>query len=115
MFDRNNIIISDNKGNINIYDVNQQKIIFKFNFYKKRIKKIEIKLKIIVEKNIIYVADNLGYLYAIDYYNAKLIWAKNYKKPFRSNLKIYKEKILLADQDNSIYIIDNQISRIQKH
>ena len=106
LFDRNNIIISDNKGNINIYDVNQQKIIFKFNFYKKRIKKIKIKLKIIVEKNILYVADNLGYLYAIDYYNAKLIWAKNYKKPFRSNLKIYKEKILLADQDNSIYIID---------
>ena len=51
----------------------------------------------IVEKNIIYVGDNLGYLYALDYKNQKLLWAKDYKVPFRSNLKILKNNLLIAD------------------
>ena len=106
LFDGRNIIVTDKNGNIIFYNVNQQEIIFKFNFYKKKLKKIEKNLKIILDKNIIYVADNLGYLYALDYDNKKLLWALNYKKPFRSNLKVFKNKLLLADQDNSIYIIN---------
>lgn len=106
LFDGRNIIVTDKNGNIIFYNVNQQEIIFKFNFYKKKLKKIEKNLKIILDKNIIYVADNLGYLYALDYDNKKLLWALNYKKPFRSNLKVFKDKLLLADQDNSIYIIN---------
>lgn len=106
LFDGRNIIVTDKNGNIIFYNVNQQEIIFKFNFYKKKLKKIEKNLKIILNKNIIYVADNLGYLYALDYDNKKLLWALNYKKPFRSNLKVFKDKLLLADQDNSIYIIN---------
>ena len=106
LFDGRNIIVTDKNGNIIFYNVNQQEIIFKFNFYKKKLKKIEKNLKIILNENIIYVADNLGYLYALDYDNKKLLWALNYKKPFRSNLKVFKDKLLLADQDNSIYIIN---------
>ena len=34
------------------------------------------------------------------------MWAKDYKVPFRSNLKIYKDKIVLSDQNNSIYVIN---------
>ena len=43
-----------------------------------------------IYKNNIYIADNLGYLYSIDYKNQKLLWAKNYGIPFRSNLKFFK-------------------------
>ena len=106
LFDGENIILTDSKGNIIIYSIIKQKVQFKFNFYKKRIKKIKKRLRIIIEDNFIYVADNVGYVYSIDYVNKKLIWAKNYKSPFRSNLKIFKDKIIVSDQDNSLYILN---------
>jgi outer membrane protein assembly factor BamB len=95
LFIDNNLIVSDQKGNIIIYSISQKKILIKFNFYKKRFKKFQKKLNLIVKNNIIYVSDNLGYLYAYDYKNNKIIWAKNYKVPFRSNLKILKTNLLL--------------------
>ena len=33
----------------------------------------------IVENNVVYVSDNLGYLYAYNYNKQKILWAKNYK------------------------------------
>ena len=33
----------------------------------------------------------------------KELFGKNYKIPFRSNLKIYKGKIITSDQNNKIY------------
>ena len=83
--ENNNIIINDKRGNIIIYSKSQNKILQKFNFYKKRFKNVEKNLNLIVEKNIIFVSDNLGYLYAYDYKKDKVIWAKDYKVPFRSN------------------------------
>ena len=38
-----------------------KKNINKFNFYKKKYKKIKKNLNLIVENNIIYVSDNLGF------------------------------------------------------
>ena len=46
------------------------------------------------EKNIIYVADNLGYLYSLNYEMKKLVWAKNFKIPLRSN-KNNQNKLML--------------------
>ena len=105
-YNNENVIISDNKGNIIVYSIVNQKILIKYNFYKKKYKKIKKYLKIIIEKNIIYVGDNLGYLYALDYKNQKLLWAKDYKVPFRSNLKILKNNLLIADNNNTLYFID---------
>ena len=48
----------------------------------------------IVEKEIIYISDNIGYVYAYNYLENKILWAKNYKIPFKSNLKIYENKLL---------------------
>ena len=59
-----------------------------------------------MEENIVYVSDNLGFLYAYDYEKNKIIWAKNFKIPFRSNLKIVKGKLAVANQNNNLYIID---------
>ena len=36
----------------------------------------------------------------------KLLWAKNFKIPFRSNVKIIKDKLIFADSDNTIYFIN---------
>ena len=105
-FEDNHVIITDDKGNIIVYSVAEKKIVFKYNFYKKKIKKIKKNLNIIIEKNIIFIGDNLGYLYALNYKNEKLLWAKNYKIPFRSNLKILKNTIVLSDINNSLYFIN---------
>ena len=102
------VIISDIKGNIIIYSINDQNIIFKYNFYKKKYKKIKKNLNLVVENDIIFISDNLGYLYALDYKNKKLLWAHDYKIPFRSNIKISKNKILLADINNSFYYINKE-------
>ena len=34
------------------------------------------------------------------------MWAKDYKIPFRSNLKIYKNKLIAANQNNDIYFLN---------
>ena len=106
LFDKNKLITNDEKGNIIIYSINENKVVTKFNFYKKKFKNIKKKLHIKIEKNKVYVADNLGYLYSLDYEMKKLLWAKNFKIPFRSNIKIYGNKIITADQNNILHIIN---------
>ena len=105
LFDGDNIITTDIKGNLIFFSTSSQNF-FKFNFYKKRYKKLEKKLRIIRDNNIIFVADNIGYLYAFNYKKKILVWAKNYKVPFRSNFKISNNKIFIANQDNVLNIIN---------
>ena len=63
-------------------------------------------LNLIIDKNIIYVSDNIGYLYAYDYLEQKIALAKNYKVPFKSNLKISKNKLIAANQNNNLFFFD---------
>ena len=102
----NNIIFSDLKGNIFIFSLIEKKLINRFNFYKKRFKNIEKKINLVVDNGIIYASDNIGFLYAIDYKKNKVIWAKNYKIPFRSNLKIFQDKLLASNQNNNLYFLN---------
>jgi outer membrane protein assembly factor BamB len=114
LFEKNNLIINDNKGNIFVFSINKNAVIAKFNFYKKRYKKIDKALNLIIENSIIYTSDNLGYIYAYNYKQDKLLWAKNYKIPFRSNIKISKNKIILSNQNNSLLFIDKYNGQILK-
>ena len=104
LFSKNNLIFYDEKGNIIIYSLTEKKIKKKFNFYKKKFKKFKKKLNLIIDKNIIYVTDNLGYAYAFDFLENKLIWAKNYKIPFSSNLKV-SDNNLFASNINNVFLI----------
>ena len=106
LIEKNNLILNDYKGNIIVYYLNDKKINKKFNFYKKKFKDLDKKLNLIVENDIIFVSDNLGYLYAFDHQKNVILWAKNYKIPFRSNLKIYKNKLIAANQNNDIYFFN---------
>ena len=91
-----------------------KKKILKFNFYKKKYKKDSKKLNIIVESNVIYVSDNLGYLYSFDLNKNKILWAKNFKIPFRSNLKIFEDKLILSNQNNHLYFVNKKNGSILK-
>ena len=68
----------------------------------------------IIENNIIYVSDNIGYLYAYDINNEKILWAKNLKIPFRSNLKISKNILIASHQNNNLRFFNKLNGEILK-
>ncbi len=114
LFDGDIFLFNDLKGNIIAYSISKQKILYKFNFYKNKLKKKEKNLNLVLNGGVAYVSDNLGYLYAIDIKNAKLNWAKNFKKPFRSNIKIFNENIVLTDINNLLYFVNKDNGDILK-
>ena len=100
-----NIILSDDTGTI--FSINQKgKINWKKNIYKKLYKKIYKTLTFSIYKNEIYVADNLGFIYKINVENGKVIWIKNHAIPLKSNIKIFKDKLYLINQDNRVLCLD---------
>jgi len=105
LYDRNLLILSDSKGNIIIYSIKNRKILHKYNFYKKKFKNIEKKLYYILADDFLYVSDNIGYLYAYNYLENSITWAKKFDAPFRSNLKIDNKKLFLSDENNNLFII----------
>ena len=100
-----NIFFYDIFGSIYNYSTSEERIIWKYNFYKKRFKKHFFKVNLIIESNNLIASDNLGYLYSIDIESGKLIWAKNYGIPFRSNIKTDDGYLFLINQDNKFYTI----------
>ena len=114
IYHNSNFIVSDQKGNIIVFSLDKQKIISKFNFYKKKFKKVKKILNLYVDNNIIFVSDNLGYLYSLDYLNNKVIWAKNYKLPLNSNLKITDDKIICSDVNNNLIYFNKNNGEIIK-
>ena len=63
-------------------------------------------MNLVLYEGIIYVSDNLGYVYAYDYKQKIIVWAKKHQIPFRSNLKIFKKKLITADQNNNIHFLN---------
>ena len=102
---KNNLILSDDVGTIFSINANGN-INWKKNIYKKIYKKVNKNLVLAIYKNYIYVADNIGFVYAIDLDNGKLNWIKNYAIPIKSNIKIFNDKIYLMDQDNKIFSLN---------
>ncbi len=114
LFEEDNHIINDERGNIVVYSISKKVKINNFNFYKNKYKKIEKKLNFIVENGIIYVSDNIGYVYAYDYKSSKVLWAKNFKIPFRSNIKLSSKILIAANQNNDLYILDKKTGNLIK-
>tara|TARA_B100000029_G_scaffold397989_1_gene396411 strand:+ start:976 stop:2316 length:1341 start_codon:yes stop_codon:yes gene_type:complete len=101
-----NIFFSDLSGNIYNYSADSRKLLWKFNFYKKKFKNIPIKINLkIIPKNLI-VSDSLGYFYNINIDTGKLVWAKNQGIPLTSEIKSYNEKLFMLNQDNKFYIFE---------
>ena len=106
VFYKNDLITFDHKGRIFIYSAILKKKVYIYNFYKKNFKDFSKYIYLKINENILYAADNLGYVYAIDLKNESLVWAKNFGIPFRSNIKVIDGQVLLANQDNKVYSLD---------
>mgnify|MGYP006089031817 CR=1 FL=1 len=103
----NSLIFSDDSGTI--FNVNEKgKINWKLNIYKKIYKKIYKNLTLTVYENVLYVNDNVGFIYAVNLKSGELKWIKNHKVPLKSKIKIAKDKIFLIDHDNEIFSISSK-------
>ena len=102
-----NIIITDDTGSI--FSINQQgKINWKKNIYKKIYKKIYKNLSLSINERVIYASDNVGFVYAINLTNGEILWIKNHGTPLKSNIKVFKNKIFVINQDNRILCLDTK-------
>tara|TARA_X000000950_G_scaffold262334_1_gene333467 strand:- start:3327 stop:4655 length:1329 start_codon:yes stop_codon:yes gene_type:complete len=114
LFENKNLIINDIKGNIIIYSINNNSEVKRFNFYKKKYKKLKKSLNLIVDDNIIYISDNIGYIYSYNYKYDKILWAKKFKIPFRSNIKLFSNKLVTSNQNNDLLILDKESGNLIK-
>ena len=102
-----NIIFADDTGTI--FSISKKgKKNWKKNIYKKRYKQIYKNLSLSIYKDKIYIADNIGFIYAVNLENGKLFWIKNHGIPLKSRVKIFKDKIFLINQDNRLICLDTK-------
>ena len=101
IFLKNGVIFFDKKGSIIKYD-NNQKVIWKKNYYSKSEKKLKPKLNFIVDEQNLLVADSIAKYYSINISTGKLNWSKINEYPFNSNIKKYKDKIFVIDYKNTL-------------
>jgi len=100
-----NIIFADNAGSI--FNINNHgKVKWKKNIYKKIYKKIYKNLTFSIYDEKVFIADNVGFIYALDLENGNILWLKNQGVSFRSKIKIYENKIFLIDQDNRVFCLN---------
>jgi len=98
---KNSLIFSDDRGTV--YKVGYSgKIQWKQNIYKNIYKKIYKNLTFSIFENNIYIADNIGFIYAINLANGNLVWIKNHGIPLKSKIKIFNDMIFLTNQDNRL-------------
>ena len=102
LFNKGSIITSDIKGNLIIFSLDKNQISTKFNFYKKKYKKIDKYLNLIIQNDIVYISDNIGFLYSYDLKENRILWAKKNKVPFRSNLKLIGNILIASNQNNEL-------------
>ena len=99
LFYNNNLVFYDNKGEITLYDENQ-KTLWKNNFYNKSEKKIKPRLNFALKDDILIVTDDVAKYYAINIDTGELLWTKTNIVPFNSNIKIKDDVFYVVDYKN---------------
>ena len=99
LFYNNNLVFYDNKGEITLYDENQ-KTLWKNNFYNKSEKKIRPRLNFALKDDILIVTDDVAKYYAINIDTGELLWTKTNIVPFNSNIKIKNDVFYVVDYKN---------------
>ena len=99
VFYNEHIIFHDNKGTIILYDQNQKKI-WKKNFYSKSEKKLRPRLNFASHQDILIVTDDVARYYAVNIKTGDIIWSKNNIVPFNSEIKIIDGFFYVVDYKN---------------
>ena len=96
---KDGLIFFDKKGNILRFNDNQ-KIVWKKNYYTKTEKKLNPKLLFSMKDKNLIVADNIAKIFLINSISGDLIWSKKSDYPFNSQIKIYKDRFFVVDYKN---------------
>ena len=99
LFLRDGIVFFDSKGSVIRFD-NDQKIVWKKNYYSKFEKKNNPKLSFAIHGDKLIVVDNLSNLFLMNLKNGNLIWKKKNDYPFNSEIKIFDNKFYTIDLKN---------------
>ena len=97
----NGLIFFDKKGSIIKYN-NNQKILWKKNYYSKAEKKQNPKLNFALDNENLLVTDSLAKYYSLNINSGKLNWSKNNTYPFNSDIKKFNNKIFVIDYKNTL-------------
>ena len=95
------IIFFDNKGSVLRFN-DEQKIIWKNNFYSKSEKKLKPKLNFAINNEDLIVVDNIAKYFSINLNSGELNWIKNNNYPFNSDIKIFEDKFFAIDYKNTL-------------
>ncbi len=101
LFIENDIVFFDKKGSIIRFNENQ-KILWKKNYYTKSEKKLRPKLDFIFHEENILVSDSVAKYYSINANTGELNWSKNNTYPFNSEIKKHKNKFFVIDYKNTL-------------
>ena len=104
IFYNENIIFFDNKGPIIFYNQNQ-KVVWKKNFYSKSEKKSKPRLNLAIHKNILVITDSVARYYAVDLDSGEILWKKKNIVPFNSHIKVIGEIFYAVDYKNILRAI----------
>lgn len=107
LINNSKIIFIDDYSNIVVLDENL-KLVNKYQIHKKKyFSNYHLKFSIIASNNILYVSDNLGFIYAYNLNNNVVIWKNNLGVPFLSNMAIYKNNIYVINSNGKIFSINS--------
>ena len=101
LFLNDGLIFFDKKGSIIRYD-NNQKVLWKKNYYSKLEKKLKPKLNFVLVDQNLLITDSIAKYYSINVNSGELIWSKNNIYPFNSEIKRSKNKIFVVDYKNTL-------------
>jgi outer membrane protein assembly factor BamB len=101
------IFFSDEKGKIYKFDIKNQRVIWELKIYESSLNNYPKNIALYLNSNILYAADNLGFLYSIDTETGKPIWQQNYGVPFSSNLNFYKSILYVVNQNSRLYAFNS--------
>ena len=96
LFLNDSLIFFENKGSLIRYDENQ-KILWKNNYYSKSEKKLKPTLNFVLDNENLIVIDSIAKYYSINVNTGKLNWSKSNTYPFNSEVKKTKNKISNID------------------
>ena len=99
----NFVFFSDEKGKIYKFDTINQKVIWELKIYESSYNDYPKNIALFLNGDVLYAADNLGFIYSIDVQVGKIVWQQNYGIPFSSHLNFNKGVLYVVNQNSRLY------------
>ena len=103
LISNNFAFFSDEKGKIYKFDINNKKIIWEIKIYQSAVNNFPKNIALFLNSDVLYAADNLGFIYSINTETGKKIWQQEYGIPFSSHLNFHRGVLYVVNQNGRLY------------